>query len=181
MKKFIKFSYLCGFLVLSIMVYMGKNYIFPQKYSELVTVSGRVVSANLNGGIEIETEQNNRIRLFCDDVSMNLATSQRVRTNGDYGSCKWVIYRFKRYNWCENKIICSASIGNVIKNSYIKVLINDRNMIYELIFNGRELLNYERMTYLYKEVFFIGFVILFFTFFCIPLLIILAMYYKLKY
>ena len=91
MKKFIKFSYFCGFLVLSIMVYMGKNYIFPKKYSELVTISGRVVSANLNGGIEIETEQNNRIRLFCDDVSMNLATSQRVRTNGDYGSCKWVL------------------------------------------------------------------------------------------
>ena len=133
MKNFIKFSYCCGFLVLLIMVHMGKYYIFPKEYSELVTVAGRVVSTNLNGGIEIETEQNNRIRLFCDDVSMNLATSKRVRTNGNYGSCQWVVYRFKRYNWCENKIICSASIGNIIKNSYIEVLINDKNMIYELI------------------------------------------------
>ena len=79
------------------------------------------------------------------------------------------------------KMSLAPSIGNVIKNSYIEVLINDKNMIYELVFEGRELLNYERMTYLYKEVFFISFTILFFIFFCIPLLIILVMYYKLKY
>ena len=63
------------------------------------------------------------------------------------------------------KMSLAPSIGNVIKNSYIEVLINDKNMIYELVFEGRELLNYERMTYLYKEVFFISFTILFFYIF----------------
>ena len=111
---------------------------------------------------------------------MNLATSQRVRTNNDYGSCKWVMHRFKRYDWCENETVCSDNINNIIKNSHIQVLINDRNMVYELTVNGKGLLNYERMTYLYREIFFISFAILFFTFFCIPLLIILAMYYKLR-
>lgn len=181
MKNFIRISYFCGFIVLLVMTYMGRYYVFPQKYGELITLSGRVVSTNLNSGIEIKTEQNQYIRLFCDDVSMNLATSQRVRTNNDYGSCKWVMHRFKRYDWCENETVCSDNINNIIKNSHIQVLINDRNMVYELTVNGKGLLNYERMTYLYREIFFISFAILFFTFFCIPLLIILAMYYKLKH
>lgn len=147
------------------MTYMGRYYVFPQKYGELITLSGRVVSTNLNSGIEIKTDKNQYIRLFCDDVSMNLATSQRVRTNNDYGSCKWVMHRFKRYDWCENETVCSDNINNIIKNSHIQVLINDRNMVYELTVNGKGLLNYERMTYLYREIFFISFAILFFYIF----------------